>query len=88
MAIAVVFEFPEKGAVSKYDEVLERAPETKHQTARSHHVCFETPGGGFTVVDVWDSEEAFGKFGDVLGPVMEAVALQGEPKIYPLHNTL
>ena len=86
MAIAVVFEFP-KGSVAKYDKVLETAPATKQQPTRSYHVCFETPGG-FTVVDVWDSPEAFEAFGAVIGPALVAAGLETEPKIYPVHNVM
>jgi hypothetical protein len=40
------------------------------------------------VVDVWESEDAFTKFGEVLGPTLQRLNLQAEPKIYPLHNTM
>ena len=40
---------------------------------------------GFRVMDVWESEEAFRKFGDKLRPIMEAVGVQGDPEIYPAH---
>ncbi|HEY8217296.1 MAG TPA: hypothetical protein VIH82_09185 [Acidimicrobiia bacterium] len=86
MAIAVVFEFP-TDSVAKYDEVLKSEPATRTQPARSHHVCFETDGG-FTVVDVWDSPEAFEAFGAVLGPAIEKAGLAAEPKVYPVHNTM
>jgi len=40
------------------------------------------------VVDVWESEDAFTKFGEVLGPTLQRLNLQAEPKSYPLHNTM
>ena len=40
---------------------------------------------GFRVVDVWTSEETFRRFGDVLGPIMQAIGIEGEPEIYPAH---
>jgi hypothetical protein len=40
---------------------------------------------GFRVVDVWESEEAFRKFGEKLTPIMQEVGIQGEPEIYPSH---
>src|SRR3989442_5265148 len=86
MAIAVLFEFP-NDSVDKYDEVLQMAPELKTQPARSYHVCYKL-GGGFGVVDVWDSEEAFSKFGELLGPVLEKLGIQGQPTIRPVHNTI
>jgi hypothetical protein len=88
MAIAVLFEFPEPDAIDKYDQALETEPRTKDQPARSVHVCFELPGRGFGVLDVWDSEEAFARFGEVLGPVLAQSGLAGDPKIYRVHNTM
>ena len=40
---------------------------------------------GFRVVDVWESEEAFRKFGEKLMPIMQAAGVQGEPETYPTH---
>ncbi len=88
MAIAVLFEFPEPDAIDKYDEALEIEPRAKDQPTRSAHVCFELPDRGFGVFDVWESEEAFAKFGEVLGPVLTRLGLAGDPKIYRVHNTM
>jgi len=41
---------------------------------------------GFRVVDVWQSEEAFRKFGEKLTPIMQAIGIQGEPEVYPSHT--
>ncbi len=42
---------------------------------------------GWRVVDVWESEEAFQRFGEVLGPVLEEVgAPASEPQISQIHN--
>ena len=89
MAIAVLFEFP-KDSINKYDKVLELEPQTKDQPARSSHVAYEFPDGGFGVVDVWDSEEAFGKFGEILMPAIEKAGIDtaAQPKIFPVHNTI
>lgn len=38
---------------------------------------------GFRVVDVWESEEAFQRFGEALMPVLQEVGIEGEPEIYP-----
>ena len=43
-------------------------------------------GGGFRVVDVWESEEAFRRFGEKLAPVMKAIGIDAEPEVYPLHT--
>lgn len=86
MAIAAVFEFPDE-TIEKYDQALEKSPELRTQSARSHHICFTTDTG-WTVVDVWDSEEAFAKFGELLGPVLQGLQLNVQPKVYPVHNTM
>lgn len=86
MAIVVFFEFPNE-SIDKYDQALAKSPELLTQPDRSHHICFKTDSG-WGVVDVWDSEEAFGKFGELLGPVLQELQLSGEPRIHAVHNTL
>jgi hypothetical protein len=41
---------------------------------------------GFRVVDVWESEDAFRRFGEKLMPVLQEIGVQGEPEIYPAHT--
>ena len=41
---------------------------------------------GFRVVDVWESEEAFRRFGEKLTSIMEALGIEGEPDVYPAHT--
>jgi hypothetical protein len=38
---------------------------------------------GFRVVDVWESEEAFGRFGETLMPILQDIGVEGQPEIYP-----
>ena len=38
---------------------------------------------GWRVVDVWESEAAFRKFGEKLLPVLKEVGIEGEPEVYP-----
>jgi hypothetical protein len=40
---------------------------------------------GFRVVDVWESEDAFRRFGESLIPILQEVGVEGEPEIYPTH---
>ena len=42
--------------------------------------------GGFRVVDVWASEDAFRAFGDHLLPVLSEIGVEGEPEVYPAHT--
>lgn len=49
------------------------------------HIAGDT-GNGFRVVDVWESEEAFLRFGEALAPVMKAIGIEAEPMIYSAHT--
>lgn len=45
------------------------------------------PGeGGFRVVDVWESEDAAKKFGEVLIPILQEVGITDLPEVYPAHT--
>jgi hypothetical protein len=41
---------------------------------------------GFRVVDVWESEEAFRRFGETLIPILQELGMEGQPEIYPAHT--
>lgn len=49
------------------------------------HVAGET-ASGFRVIDVWQSEEAFRRFGDALAPIMAKLGLQEQPEVYSVHT--
>ena len=52
-------------------------------------LIFHTAGqgaDGFRVVDVWESEDAFGAFGEHLGPIMEELGVTDPPEVYPAHT--
>jgi hypothetical protein len=40
---------------------------------------------GFRVVDVWESEEACNRFGEVLKPILQEVGIDDQPELYPTH---
>ena len=40
---------------------------------------------GFRVVDIWESEDAFRRFGDKLMPILKEVGVEGAPDVYPAH---
>jgi hypothetical protein len=86
MAIAVFFDFPGE-SIDKYDLALAEVSDLRNQPDRSHHICFKTEDG-WGVVDVWESEESFGKFGELLVPTLERLGLRAEPKIHSVHNTM
>jgi len=41
---------------------------------------------GFRVVDVWESEDAFRRFGEKLMPILQAAGVEGQPEIYQAHT--
>jgi hypothetical protein len=49
------------------------------------HVAGRSPSG-FRVVDVWESEEAFQRFGEALIPILRELGVEGEPEVYPAHT--
>lgn len=87
MSIVAIFEFPGE-SVDKYEKVFEigGTPIT-NQPKRSHHVCYQTENG-FTVVDVWDDEESFAAFGEIIGPAAAAAGVEPRPVIFPVVGTV
>jgi len=49
------------------------------------HVAGQGPNG-FRVVDVWESEEAFRRFGESLMPILQEAGVEGEPEVYETHT--
>ena len=43
---------------------------------------------GFRVIDVWESEEAFRRFGEKLIPILQEIGVEGAPDVYPSHAFL
>ena len=77
MTVAAVFTFP-KAEIERYDRDLEEHGDVlRNQPARRFHVCFETHDN-YTVVDIWDSLEAFENFGDVVTGLARDVSEEPE----------
>jgi hypothetical protein len=75
----------------KYDEMVSNMD--AHVGDGSQHPCVthvaaRTDDGGVVVADLWESPEAFGKFGEEqIGPAGAAAGLGPiEPRIVPVHN--
>jgi hypothetical protein len=93
MAVGVLFEFP--GVTQEqYDEVVRRLTDGGTLNSLSDwpvdgvlaHLAGPTPDG-WLVMDVWESEAAFGSFAEHLMPHAQAAGLPAiEPKIFPLHR--
>ncbi len=87
MAIVVEFNVPGMTA-EQYDRVVQKLEETGMGSpeGRRYHVAAPREDGWF-VLDVWDSEEAFARFGETLMPVLQAAGVRpAEPEIRPVHN--
>ena len=92
MAILMIHDAP-GGTQEQYEEVGTRLAQSGAFDSLSDwptegilsHAAGPTDEG-WRVVDVWDSEEAFQRFGERIGPVLQEVGLPGEPKVFPLHN--
>ena len=48
--------------------------------------CAGPTDDGWRVIDVWESEEAFQRFGEVIGLILEDVGFAGEPRLFPIQN--
>jgi len=48
------------------------------------HAAGQGPSG-FRFVDVWESEEACNRFGEVLAPLLQEVGIDAPPELYPAH---
>jgi len=90
MAIGVIFEIP--GVTREQYEVsakkVWKGPGNKLADWPVEGVLAHMAGpmpNGWRVVDVWESEAAFERFGKVLGPIMKESGFPVvEPKIFPL----
>lgn len=91
MAIGMVFESSEVTA-DVYDAVLnDMEQQFGVPPARIFHVAGPSENGGWRVVDVWESEEAFDKFAqEQIGPLMAKHGVKEQPSItiWPVHNYL
>jgi hypothetical protein len=96
MAIGVIFDFP--GTTSdQYDEVcrdlnngqpLRRLSDWPGEGEIVAHVAGPTRDG-WRVVDVWESQEAFQRFGERLIPLLEKAGMPAvQPQVFPVHNVV
>ena len=71
-----------------YDKLWDaiRAAGHSHPKGLLSHVGFANPDGGWQVVDVWESAEAFAEFGKILFSVVQKLGVNlPEPKIIPAY---
>jgi hypothetical protein len=93
MSVVAVFEAPGLTQES-YEESVRRLTDGKSRLESPAdwpvdgllaHIAGEG-ANGFRVVDVWESEEAFGRFGETLIPILREIGVEGQPDIYPAHT--
>lgn len=74
----------------RYDEVVRKLTRGKARLESPSdwpvegllmHVAGQSPQG-FRVVDVWQSEGACNRFGEILGPILDEVGIDDRPERY------
>jgi hypothetical protein len=88
VAVVLVFE----GGISQdqYEQVVGKMTGKNRMESPSDwpvegllvHAAGQGPNG-FRVVDVWESEEACNRFGEVLAPLLQEVGIDARPELYP-----
>ena len=94
MAVGVYFRF-EGATLDQYDEACRRLNNGQPLRALSdwpgggclEHAAWHDDPGGLAVFDVWESPEAFQRFGEKLVPILHEVGITpAEPHVIALHN--
>lgn len=89
MAIVVRFT-PKSMSTAQYDEILSKleAAGAGKPKGRLFGVAFG-PHNALLVSDVWDSQENFDAFGQILMPILQEVGVDpGTPVIIEAYNTI
>jgi hypothetical protein len=91
MSIVVRFH-PTNVTVAQYEDVLRREQGAGGKfppDGRDYHICFGTDGD-LHVSEIWDSQEQFQAYGEVLMPILADVGIQfsGEPEVFEVHNII
>ena len=79
-----------KGATTKqYDNLLQDLTDAGQLKlkARPHHFA-SIKEGEILVVDIWESAEDFGQFGEIMVPLAKKNGINAEAELYPLYNEL
>ncbi len=92
VAVLMIHDSP-GGTQEQYEEVGARLSESGGLNSLgdwpADGILFHCAGptdDGWRVIDVWESEEAFQRFGEVIGPILEDVGFAGEPRLFPIQN--
>ena len=89
--MAVVLRFTTQGLTeAKYNEINRRLDEAGagSPAGRLYHVCFGDPEN-LRVSDIWESPEAFEKFGETLRPLMQELGIAPpEIEFFEVYNII
>jgi hypothetical protein len=89
MAISVYIN-PVSATAAQYDEIIRRldAAGAGKPAGRLYHACFGS-GDKLQVFDIWESQQAFDKFGETMVPIVQEVGIDlGQPMVEPVHNLI
>jgi len=89
MAISVYIN-PVSATAAQYDEIIRRldAAGAGKPAGRLYHACFGS-GDKLQVFDIWESQQAFDKFGETMVPIVQEVGVDlGQPMVEPVHNLI
>ena len=89
MAISVYIN-PVSATAAQYDEIIRRldAAGAGKPAGRLYHACFGS-GDKLQVFDIWESQQAFDKFGATMMPIVQEVGVNlGQPMVEPVHNLI
>lgn len=93
MSVVAVFQSP-NFTQEQYEESVRRITGGKERVESPAdwpvpgllaHIAGQGPNG-FRVVDVWESDDAFRRFGETLIPILQELGVEGEPEIYESHT--
>lgn len=89
MAVAVLVEGAGFSQAQHDEATKEVMPDGRLPAGCLSHMAGPTEDGGWRVVDMWQSAEAFDRFAkEALGPALAKVGYTQQPniKIWPVHN--
>ncbi len=91
MAILMISDASED-TLAHYDQVIKELEAAGHgqPSGRQFHVAARK-GTGYVVTDVWESQEAWDRFSQILGPLLQQVGSgpeQRSTQVLPVHNVI
>ncbi|MGA9365004.1 MAG: hypothetical protein WBW16_11630 [Bacteroidota bacterium] len=89
--MAFTFAFtPKSFNAAQYKDIIKQLEQAGAGAppGRLYHVCYGS-GNQLRVLDVWESKEAFQRFGETLMPIAKKVGFDpGEPTINEIHGII